>query len=295
MNAPKTLTEAESIQNSQNQTDGISRFADAILQVELPIEEPHRCCQRETVPSGKVEVPARARILGALEPFMLFCECCGKEYPPTFMNRRVVQRSSDILQSAISTELEKTDITPDRRNNSSDDYIRGVLLNSTPLDPCAREDSGLAYHAYRNLLLRLANSVQIHNTSHHSTCSKNSQRTGMKNQYQFVMPRDVTAATEMERNGSHIKSKRYSSSIYLNAFNEAMLLGFKSNHDLQLLFGTGRCIALHCVVRYITKSQNRIHQLPLISLDRSMERRIAPEAADQVPRDSRVRVRRRLS
>ena len=62
-NAPKTLTEAESIQNSQNQADCISRFADAILQAELLIKEPHRCCRCETILSEKVEVPARARIL----------------------------------------------------------------------------------------------------------------------------------------------------------------------------------------------------------------------------------------
>ena len=165
---------------SQNQTDCISIFADAILQAELPIEKPHRCCQCETFLSKKVEVPAGAWILGALEPFMLFCDNCGKEYTRTFMNRRAVQRSSDILQSAITTELEKTGITPDWPNNSSDDYICALLLNSTPLDPCAREGYGFACHAYRNLLLRLANSVRMHKTCHHSRCSKNSKRTGKK-------------------------------------------------------------------------------------------------------------------
>ncbi len=57
------------------------------------------------------------------------------------------------------------------------------------------------------------------------------------------MPADVCSAIGMISGTGKVCLKRSASSIYLNAFNSAMMLTFKLNHDLQLLFGTGRCIA----------------------------------------------------
>lgn len=163
--------------------------------------------------------------------------------------------------------------------------IKAPESNSTTLEP----------RAYRHMLLHLASSVQLHSSSHHSSCSKISQRTGIKGRCRFNMPADVCQATKMTMGHGTVIIKRTVSNIYLNAFNEALLLALKSNHEVQLLFGVGGCIALYYVVGYSTKPQNRFDQLPLMSLARSLERRIAAEAADHLPRDKRVIVQRRLS
>ena len=123
--------------------------------------------------------------------------------------------------------------------------MQALLLGGySPHELSENATDELLRHTYQHLVLRLASIVQMHSNCHHSSCTKGSQRTGFRNQCRFGMPADICYATELVTGSARIETKRSASNIYLNAFNTAMLLALKSNHDLQLLLGTGGCIAL---------------------------------------------------
>ena len=108
------------------------------------------------------------------------------------------------------------------------------------------------------------------------------------------MPADVCHATHIETGSDKIELHRSSTNIYVNAFNAALLLALKWNHDFQLLLGTRGCIALYYVVKYIKELQSRIGTLPIVSRVRALERRMVNEASQEVPIKSRAIVRRPL-
>ena len=198
---PKTLKEAERLQENTAETQKLCQFADAILSAELPgSDEPEKCTQCDVELVAEETVPARARFYGVREPFMYHCPACNKQFTATLLNQIKLQRDKKELQIAIRTaregglDVEEFDV---------DQYIRAILLGGGRLhiprhtnELSAR--SQLEHKIYRFLLMRIANSVQMHSASHHSSCTKGSQRTALKDQCRFGMPQDINPETRLD-------------------------------------------------------------------------------------------------
>ena len=131
---------------------------------------------------------------------------------------------------------------------SAEEYVRALHLISCSVPTPTGNATKLKCRKYKHMLLRLASSVQMRSAAHHSSRSKGSKRTGIKNQCSFGMLADDCSATEIISGTVKVCLKCSASNIYLNAFNRAMMLRYKSNHDLQLLFGKRECIAFYYVV-----------------------------------------------
>ncbi len=132
----------------------------------------------------------------------------------------------------------------------------------------------------RRLIIQFANIVQMHSTSHHSSCTKGYQRIGICNQCRFGLPADICHTTELVRGACKLKLKRTAHIVYLKPFNSALIFAVWSNNDEQLLLGTGEYITLYYVFKYIIKCKIRVDQLPLICSARELGRQRQARASN---------------
>ncbi len=147
----------------------------------------------------------------------------------------------------------------------------------------------------RRLIIQFANIVQMHSTSHHSSCTKGYQRIGICNQCRFGLPADICHTTELVRGACKLKLKRTAHIVYLKPFNSALIFAVWSNNDEQLLLGTGEYITLYYVFKYIIKCKIRVDQLPPICSAGELGRLRQAKASNVLSLEHRAICRRILS
>ena len=277
-NGPKALKEVEHLQKNAEEAHKVCEFAYSLLSAELPKDQEAEkftaCYDVELVSSDTV--PASARFMEVREAYMYHCPSCNKQFTALLLSQLKLQRLKQELEVDIRVTSEESSTFDEDVDNDS--YFRALLLGCGRIHiPKSvnqqREQVDLLMKPYKYILARIANIVQKHSTSLHSSCAKGSKRTALANQCRFGRPADMAVKTSLDERTGKVVLKRSASNIFVNPFLEVILPVLKANHDFQLLFGMGGAISLYKVVGYITITQGRVDHYQVLALARALQRR----------------------